>query len=528
MARASELSMNQFASAWQMAQTIFGDGVVVTGASYSGSTYSSATYSGGDSTTPGVTPGDTGVILSTGDVADFTNRRGDPNKNANTSTNSGGRNGDPDFESISDVPTYDAASLEVDFIPTGDVMTMTFVFSSDEYPEYSNSVYNDVVGVWVNGTHVPLSVTQTSASVTEINQNENINLYKDNTGDDYNTEMDGFTVTMTLTFPVVSGEVNTIKIGIADASDSNYDSNLLIAGDSLQTTLVAIQDDITLAPGGTRNLDALANDINVTGGVLQITQINGIDVQPGDSVTLPAGQTVTLLADGTLDITTDSDEEKVSFTYETTSYGPGGTELANDTGFITVNVIPCFVTGTLIRTPQGDRPVETLTPGTLIDTMDDGPQPLRWIGQRTVAAVGDFAPIDFAPGALGDHDRLLLSPQHRVLLSGAMAELLFGEDQVLVAAKSLVNDHSIRPRPGGEVTYVHLMFDRHQVIWSERMPTESFLPGPMMQHAFAAEALAEISALFPDLDWTSGAGYGPTARRTLRHYEARLFARVLQ
>jgi len=122
-----------------------------------------------------------------------------------------------------------------------------------------------------------------------VNQNDNTNLYNDNTGDAFNTEMDGFTVTMTLTIPVNAGQVNAIRIGIADVSDSNYDSNLLIAADSVQTTLVAIQDDITIVPDGTANLDVLDNDINVTGGTLVITQINGIDVVAGDSVTLGTG-----------------------------------------------------------------------------------------------------------------------------------------------------------------------------------------------------------------------------------------------
>ncbi len=76
MVQASELSIDTGASATEMAQTIFGDGVTVVSATYSGSGYSSGTYSGGDTTSPGVTPGDTGVILSTGRARDFTNSSG--------------------------------------------------------------------------------------------------------------------------------------------------------------------------------------------------------------------------------------------------------------------------------------------------------------------------------------------------------------------------------------------------------------------------------------------------------------------
>ena len=528
MAIGSELNMNQNASALQMANAIFGDGVQVIGATYSGSYYSSATYTGGNTTSPGVVPGDSGVILSTGYVGYFTQSNGDPNRSSSTGYNSSGQDNNGDFNTIAGgVRTYDASYLTTTFIPNADVMTIQFVFSSEEYPEYSNSQYNDVVGVWSNGVHIPISVTQSAASVTEINPNENINLYRDNTGDQYNTEMDGFTVTMTLTIPVRAGQVNTLRIGIADASDSNYDSNLLIAGNSVQTTMVAIQDDVTIAPGGTRNVDVLANDINNTGGTMVVTHINGVPVVAGQTVTLPTGQQVTLMPDGTFDITTTNTEVKNSFTYATQSIGANGQVLQVDTGFVTVDTVPCFVAGTRIRTPDGEVRVEDLTPGDLVETLDDGPQPLRWTGQRTVEAAGALAPIRIAAGALGDHGDILLSPLHRVLVGDTLAALLFGEDDVLVAARDLVNDLTIRPCPGGVVTYVHLMFDRHQVIWSEGLATESFLPGPQMKKAFARDALHEIRTLFPQIDWMTGDGYSPAARRTLKRYEAQVMRRAV-
>jgi Ca2+-binding RTX toxin-like protein len=41
--------------------------------------------------------------------------------------------------------------------------------------------------------------------------------------------------------------------------------------------------------------------------------------------------------------------------------------------------IPCFTTGTMIRTPHGDVRIEELAIGDLVCTLDNGPQPLRWI-----------------------------------------------------------------------------------------------------------------------------------------------------
>lgn len=521
MVAGRELTYNTNASALQMADAMFGDGVTVVGASYSGSSYSSAIYSNGDAVAGNVTPGDTGVILSTGDATRFTNYNWyQSNLSTQTSVNSGGQNGEAGFDAMAGTNTFDASYIDVDFIPEHDTMTMQFVFSSDEYPEYSNSIYNDAVGVWINGTIVPLAITDNGTTVNSINDTNNINLYQDNTSDQFNTEMDGFTITMTLTIPVIPGEVNSIRIGIADVADSNYDSNLLIAGDSIQTALIAEQDLVTMQEGTTKTIDVLGNDINNTSGQLTITHINGIPVSVGQTVTLPSGQSVTLNADGTFDITTDNDHETSSFTYEIASTDSTGAVLESDVGFVTVETIPCFVAGSMIDTPDGPRAVETLVSGDMVLTRDDGPQPLRWVGRRCVAAVGKMAPIRIAANALGAHGALMISPLHRLLVRDAIAELLFGEAEVLIAARDLVNDSSIRAVEGGEVEYVHLMFDRHQVVFSEGLLTESFLPGPQTSKSFEAEIVAEITDIFPELDMATGDGYGPAARPLLKRYEA--------
>lgn len=521
-----ELTYNTNATAIQMANTIFGDGVTVTGATYSGSSYSSAIYSNGDAVAGNVTPGDTGVILSTGSATRFTNNNaGQSNLATNTSVNSGGQNNEAGFNAIAGASTYDASYMDVDFIPTDDTMTMQFVFSSDEYPEYTNSIYNDMVGVWINGSHVPLSITSSGTTINSVNQNNNINLYNDNTSDQFNTEMDGFTVTMTLTIPVNVGVVNSIRIGVADVADSSYDSNLLIAADSVQTELVAEQDYVTMQDSVTKTVNVLDNDINNSGGTLEITHINGVPVTVGQTITLATGQQVKLNADGTFDITTDSDFETSSFTYEVQAVDGSGNVLETDVGFVTVETIPCFVAGTMIDTVEGPRPVETLTCGDLVQTRDDGAQPLRWIGKRSVPAIGKMAPICIRENALGEHGEVMVSPLHRVLVKDALAELMFGEAEVLIAAKDLVNDRSIRPVEGGDVEYVHLMFDRHQVVTSEGLATESFLPGPQTTKSFEAEIVEEITTIFPELDVSTGEGYGPAARPMLKRYEAEALLR---
>ncbi len=519
MVAASELSINTGASAMNMAQTIMGNGVTVTGASYSGDNRSSGIFSGGDTTSPGVVPSDTGVILSTGKAKDFTNSSGQSNQDSNQSSNTRGVNNDSDFNALAGARTYDASFLEIDFIPDADTnyISMQFVFSSDEYPEYINSIYNDVVGLWVDGNPVDMSIG--SSSVGNVNQTDNQNLYVDNTGDQYNTEMDGFTVTLSVKIPVIPGQVNTIKIGVADVSDSSYDSNLLIAADSGQADVLAFDDSVHLTGNQTKVVDVLANDQVSAGAQVTITHINGVAVSAGDTVTLTTGQQVSLNSDGTLTLVGDGTDENFTFTYQIEDALSG----VSDTGMVTVGAVPCFVAGTLIELADGRQvPVETLTPGDLVLTHDNGPQPLRWIGTRRVPATGKFAPIHIAANTFGTHGPLLLSPQHRVLIRDALADLLFGEAEVLVAAKDLVNDRSVRRVEGGEVTYVHILFDEHQVVYSQGLATESFLPGPQVTSSLERDVVEEICALFPDLDPETGKGYSPAARRTLRSYEAQL------
>lgn len=515
-ARAAELSYNTNANAMTMANTIFGDGVTVTGASYTGPSNSSAVYSNGE-LTGGVLPSGSGVLLSTGNVRDFTQSRGDPNDSSGTGTDTWGINNNSQFNAIAGTRTYDAVWLDVDFIPTGNVMTMQFVFSSEEYPEYVNSSFNDVVGVWINGTYVPVTVGNGTTSINNINPNSQPNLFIDNTGDQYNTEMDGFTVTLTLTIPVNPGVVNSIRIGIADTGDAAYDSNLAIIGDSVQTVLVPQDDLATMFATGESTIDVLANDQSSLSGNLVITQINGVDVVAGQVITLPSGQQVRLNADGTLTVIGNGDIEQVNFTY--TVEGPGGNVA---TGLVQVTTIPCFVAGTMILTPEGERPVQDLRPGDLVITKDDGPQPVRWIGQRRVAAVGPLAPIEIREGTFGPHRSLLVSPQHRVLVRDSLAEILFGDAEVLVAAQDLVNGRTVRRREGGEVDYVHILFDRHQLVSSAGLTTESFLPGPQTSKMFEPAVLDQIRTVLPHLDPVTGKGYSHAVRRLLKGYEAQL------
>ncbi len=115
-------------------------------------------------------------------------------------------------------------------------------------------------------------------------------------------------------------------------------------------------------------------------------------------------------------------------------------------GFTNIEkVVPCFTPGTMILTDHGVIAVEDMQPGYLVETLDNGLQPLRWIGRRDLSIADlivqpKLQPIQIAAGSLdrGLPERdMMVSPQHRMLIEGAWAEMLFGEPEVLVAATHL-------------------------------------------------------------------------------------------
>ncbi len=159
---------------------------------------------------------------------------------------------------------------------------------------------------------------------------------------------------------------------------------------------------------------------------------------------------------------------------------------------------PCLVAGTMVLTPEGEKPVEMLRLGDRVMTRDCGAQPIRWIGARSVVGNAEFAPVRFAPGAIGNTRALHVSPQHRILMTGWRAELYCGTSEVLVAAGHLLNGRNVTRAHCAEVSYFHLMFDSHQIIESDGAATESFFPGDAIL-AGDREIRAELNALFPEL-----------------------------
>lgn len=180
--------------------------------------------------------------------------------------------------------------------------------------------------------------------------------------------------------------------------------------------------------------------------------------------------------------------------------------------------VVCFAAGTLIETENGPVEVQFLRPGDRVVTRDAGLQELTWTGARRVDAVGELAPVVITKGTLGNDRDLVVSPQHRMVIEGWQAQLWFGETEVFVKAKDLVNDDTVYIRKGGTVSYHHILFDAHQVVFAEGAASESFHPGPQSIDALDQGPRAELLRLFPDLAYIA-APVIPAARLSLKGYE---------
>lgn len=191
----------------------------------------------------------------------------------------------------------------------------------------------------------------------------------------------------------------------------------------------------------------------------------------------------------------------------------------------------CFSTGTQLMTPDGARRVEDLVEGDRIQTKDDGAQEILWIGSRRMSgarlhAMPELRPVRIRTGAIDGTTPapdLIVSPRHRLVLKGKIANALFGTPEVLVTARDLIDDRGILiDRSLSDVTYVHILLPRHQVVWANGVETESFHPASTNLETILEDQRAHLLAAAPGVD-VDPLSYGPAARKALSAEEAAIF-----
>ena len=192
--------------------------------------------------------------------------------------------------------------------------------------------------------------------------------------------------------------------------------------------------------------------------------------------------------------------------------GRGATPLFNDFDYRD-NVV-CFTPGILIETSNGEVPVECFRPGDILKTTDNGFQPVRWVGSRSLTSPEleqrpNLRPIVICKGAFGNRRKMLVAPQH-----GNMAKH-FGDNRLIRAkhaAEVLGGTFTWLDKKRTSVTYIHIIFNRHQIVVAERMETEAFFPGPMALRSICRPALFELLALVPELESVASGKSNPRQR----------------
>ena len=192
--------------------------------------------------------------------------------------------------------------------------------------------------------------------------------------------------------------------------------------------------------------------------------------------------------------------------------------------------VVCFTPGTWLETTKGPCLVEELVAGDKVITKDNGAEPILWVGSRNVSgarlyAMPDLRPVRIRENALGAGQPpgdLIVSPDHRMLVQGQAARALWGEDEVLVAARDLINGTGVtRDMAAKSVTYYHLMLEEHHVLVANGVETESFHPAAARLDAIAEEQRQRLFDVMPDLAYDPQT-YGPMSRRVLTGAEAAL------
>ncbi|MEM0977481.1 MAG: Hint domain-containing protein [Pseudomonadota bacterium] len=428
--------------------------------------------------------------------------------------------------------------------------TIAFTFTFDEY-EYHDGPHPAVETVnWLaieEGTHtLPDGRTVVAGKTTANDDNdlldagETVTFPADTFQDDPNPPV----VLTTVEGPnptIPPGSTSNALYGPATGNVVDSDPSMvttdgfkveLNAGEAYAPTGISQTVGYIAIQQGTGTADDPGTS-QVEGGLEEGNNVFNLDDTFTNPIVLAETQTINdddpgtvILRDNGFDPTTETNLE---FEEEQSLDNELDHEIPETVGIVVfeAGLILCFTSGTRILTAHGEVRIEDLAVGDLIVTKDNGLQPLRWTGTKTIDLSNgsdgqDVRPITIPAHSFGPNlpsRDLTVSPQHRILLTDGDAELMFGSKEVLAPAKALAS--SRRHPVDRTVTYVHLLFDTHQIIFANGLETESLHPGHLTPSALDHQAKSELFTLFPELRGTPQS-YGPACRKVLKPFEAAL------
>ncbi len=238
----AQLQVDTASNYQQLVDNFILSGVTASNVVYTGETSAVGTFTNGATTNIGMTDG---IFLTTGVVDSFF-LVGTPPMSMLSTANA--TDGDADLELLlAGNLTYDAAVLEFDLVPVGNVLEFKYVFASEEYPEYVNSAFNDIFAFFISGQN-PLGGnydkenialvpgTTSFVSINNVNDQTNAAYYIANdTLSAPTIPFDGFTTVLTAQISVVAGQSYHLKMAIADVADRVLDSGIFLKAQSMKS-----------------------------------------------------------------------------------------------------------------------------------------------------------------------------------------------------------------------------------------------------------------------------------------------------
>ncbi|MCC7332792.1 MAG: choice-of-anchor L domain-containing protein, partial [Flavobacteriales bacterium] len=342
----AQISVNTTVNATTLVNSIAGQGVIITNPVLNCPNGAYATFTGG----AGNMGLASGILLTTG----YASTAVGPNNGIQTGEGfcHGTTTNDPQLNSIEPKADWDLCVLEFDIKPQCDMLSLRYVFGSEEYPEFVGQSFNDAFGFFLSGpnpgggnytnTNIALlPSTSTVVSIDNVNSATNPSYYVDNIGGP-NVQYDGLTTVLTATMPVVQCSTYHMKFAIADAGDCNVDSGVFFdfKGLNCPNSDAQLNAVVSQAVEACKNATfqiiadfAVATTVNIT---TTGTATNGVDFTTPASYNLPAGSSTT---NATLTAVADGLTEGVESVNIILSYNVCGT-LVYDTLPLTINDSP--------------------------------------------------------------------------------------------------------------------------------------------------------------------------------------------
>ncbi len=253
----SQITVTDVNTAQDLAQSLVGNGVSISNVTFTGTLKATGLFK---STNSPITM-DSGIVLTSGLAKTLAPDNGVNGNASNEADNQNGLAGDIDLTNAAGQPTNDASILEFDFVPLGDTISFSYIFSSEEYPIYNCTTFNDVFSFLLSGPGIVgkkklALIPGTNLPVTINNINNGIpgpggnilncnggspftNLFISNTNGQFLIH-NGLTVKLKAISNVTPCQTYHLKIAIADAGlgDDALDSGVFIEANSLNSNSV--------------------------------------------------------------------------------------------------------------------------------------------------------------------------------------------------------------------------------------------------------------------------------------------------